>query len=107
MQAAHPVHRPEVTTSVNSSAQCGFSGGMALPYRGPGAPTDRRRREATVDARVGTLGRVPELPEVEPTAGWPTGPRAHRRLGGDSRRLVHQGRGRRAGAPSAPWSATG
>ena len=39
MQAAQPVHRPDVTTSVKSSAQCGFSGGMALPYRGnPGGP---------------------------------------------------------------------
>ena len=64
MQAAHPVHRPEVTTSVNSSAQCGFSGGMALPYRdGPGPRSTARPRPGP--ARVGYPRRVPELPEVE------------------------------------------
>ena len=45
MQPAQPVHRPEVTTSVKSSAQWGFSGGMAQPYRRrhPGARAGRRR----------------------------------------------------------------
>lgn len=44
MQAAHPVHSPDVTTSRYRSTQWGFSGGIA----------------ATL-----ALGLVPELPEVE------------------------------------------
>src|ERR1700681_4923354 len=44
MQPAHPVHSPDVTTSLYRWAQCGFSGGTA----------------PTVASAV-----VPELPEVE------------------------------------------
>ena len=40
--AEHPVQSPEVTTSVNSSAHCGFSGGIGPPY------SARRRRSDTV-----------------------------------------------------------
>ena len=43
---------PEVTTSVNSSAHCGFSGGIGPPYSGWAAP-------------VGYLAAVPEILEVE------------------------------------------
>ncbi len=46
------MHSPEVTTSVNSSAHCGFSGGIGPPY------SARRRRSDTVR-------RVPEILEVE------------------------------------------
>ena len=50
--AEHPVQSPEVTTSVNSSAHCGFSGGIGPPYSGGAAP-------------VGYLAPVPEILEVE------------------------------------------
>ena len=44
-QAEQPVQRPDVTTSVNSSAHCGFSGGMGPPYSadGPVGPDTVRR----------------------------------------------------------------
>src|SRR5580704_13882491 len=50
--AEQPVQSPDVTTSVNSSAHCGFSGGIGPPYSG-GA------------AAVGYLAPVPEILEVE------------------------------------------
>ena len=46
------MHSPDVTTSVNSSAHCGFSGGIGPPYSGGAAP-------------VGYLAPVPEILEVE------------------------------------------
>ena len=67
MQAAQPVHRPEVTTSVNSSAQCGFSGGMALPYRGGPGPWSTRSDRLP----FGTLVGCPNCPRSSATGGWP------------------------------------
>src|SRR5580698_375733 len=52
-QAEQPVHRPEVTTSVNNSAHCGFSGGIHPPYSAE-RPWSRC-----------TVGRMPEILEVE------------------------------------------
>ncbi len=46
------MHRPDVTTSVNSSAHCGFSGGIGPPYSGWAAA-------------VGYRAPVPEILEVE------------------------------------------
>src|SRR5271167_2994825 len=50
--AEHPVQSPEVTTSVNSSAHCGFSGGIGPTIFGQ-------------TARVGYRAPVPEILEVE------------------------------------------
>src|ERR1700684_3886608 len=50
-QAEQPVHRPEVTTSVKSSAHCGFSGGIVPPY-------------SAREAWSGTVLGVPEILEV-------------------------------------------
>ena len=52
-QAEQPVHSPDVTTSVNSSAHCGFSGGTASTIFGP--------RRGGPD----TSAPVPEILEVE------------------------------------------
>ena len=52
-QAEHPVQSPDVTTSVNSSAHCGFSGGIGPPYSAPGPHV------------VGYRAPVPEILEVE------------------------------------------
>jgi formamidopyrimidine-DNA glycosylase len=54
MQAEQPVQRPDVTTSVNSSAHCGFSGGTSPPYSAEGHPSGSV-----------TLTPVPEILEVE------------------------------------------
>src|SRR5580692_11474073 len=51
-QAEHPVQSPDVTTSVKSSFHCGFSGGIGRP-------------DSAVGRRSGTVGRVPEILEVE------------------------------------------
>jgi formamidopyrimidine-DNA glycosylase len=51
-QAEQPVHKPDVTTSVNSSAHCGFSGGIDPPY-------------SAERPRSGTVLPMPEILEVE------------------------------------------
>ena len=70
MQAAQPVHRPEVTTSVKSSAQCGFSGGMALPYRGrPAGPRTAAPGPGWLPSAGARAARGRDA-----TGSWPSGP---------------------------------
>ena len=59
-QAEQPVHSPDVTTSVNSSAHCGFSGGIRPTIFG-----------STGSAPVRYLAPVPEILEVELYRAWP------------------------------------
>src|SRR6185312_14669745 len=60
-QAEQPVHNPDVTTSVKSSAHCGFSGGIHPPYSA--------ERPGPVPPSCGTALRygraMPEILEVE------------------------------------------
>ena len=79
-QAEHPVHRPEVTTSVKSSAHCGFSGGIGPPYSAAG------HRSGTVGSGARNLGgRAVPRPGRE-------GALAHHRQGLDGRLPLRTGR---------------
>ncbi len=111
MQAVHPVHSPDVTTSVNSSAHWGFSGGMR-PYpsdarsaseshggyrrRSWPPPRPGRLRPADAGDGLATLRRCPSCRRSSSTADVAT-----RALGrvivrrALARPLVPQGRRRR------------
>ena len=73
-QAEHPVQSPDVTTSVNSSAHCGFSGGMGPPYSARTAVV-RYRAAGARDPRSRALpgpGRAGARTGRSPGSGWST-----------------------------------